>query len=264
MNPNERAETFREMSALGNLKVVVAYLRNGIDVNCKNHMNGWTALHWACSRGHGRVVETLIRAGADVYVENAKGQRPIEVCKDNYTRELFRIHMKDEEVDAVMQTSDHHEGPRFVPNYIANPNLSMAWESPPDTVVADGEDIYLRGLQKEPIKSNSLVRVISPPADRSVGREFLVYRDTCDEAHLLGSVFVEDVTTQKVGELVSQIRQELDDVPMSFGISRHNGQQAVPVSKKQEEFSLERVFRGASDAVVIKQKDSSSIHRVLN
>ncbi|KAJ1647522.1 hypothetical protein LPJ64_001118 [Coemansia asiatica] len=253
------------MSALGNLKVVVSYLRSGIDVNSKNRMNGWTALHWACVRGHNRVVETLIRAGADVYVTNSKGRWPIDVCKDNQTRELFRYHMKDEEVDAAIQNSETHaaDSTVFVPNYMANPDLSAAWESPTNTTIADDEANYARSIERERSYQSPLIQATGPTADSCLGREFFVYKDVCDESHLLGSVFVDDIRSQKISELISQIRQELDDVPMSFSILRYNGQQAVPVGKKQEEFSLERVFRGENDAVVVKPKENS-IHRFLN
>ncbi|KAJ1822877.1 hypothetical protein LPJ56_000506 [Coemansia sp. RSA 2599] len=259
------------MAALGNLKVVISYLRSGVDINSRNRMNGWTALHWACTRGHQRVVETLIRAGADVYITNSKGEWPIDVCKDNHIRELFRYHMKNEEIDAALQEEPENltGGAGFVPNYIANPDLSSAWESPTETVMADDEANYTRAMHRDRGYQSSLIQVQQDPPtsfrrySEGAGREFLVYKDTCDEAHLLGSVFVDDVRGRKVCDLVSQIREELDEVPTSFGIMRYNGQQTVPVGKKQEEFSLERVFRGTADAVVIKQKESS-IHRFLN
>ncbi|KAJ2332524.1 hypothetical protein GGH92_008897, partial [Coemansia sp. RSA 2673] len=81
-------------------------------------------------------------------------------------------------------------------------------------------------------------------------RELLVYREKVDETSLLGSVFASN-DGQTVAELGSVIRDELDGVPGSFVIARYNGKQTVPLSAKQESFTVGRVFRGAEDAVVV-------------
>ncbi|KAJ2785315.1 hypothetical protein GGI15_001966 [Coemansia interrupta] len=266
------------MAALGNLKVVVSFLRSGIDVNGQNKMNGWTALHWACTRGYGQIVETLIRAGADPSIRSKKGERPIDVCKESSVIELFRLCMTDEDVDAALKygTSAQRQNGGFVPNYIANPDLSKAWDSPDNVAIPEKADSsFMRQQQIEASTATarqpdiipsdptsslpaaaaaSYTPSLAPDANNAptIEREFLVYAEEFNEGCLLGSVFVDDIRSQTVGDLAKQIHQELDKVPTNFSILRHNGQLAVPISTKQELLGIGRVFRGANDAVIVK------------
>ncbi|KAJ1926033.1 hypothetical protein EC988_010332, partial [Linderina pennispora] len=77
------------MAALGNLKAVTAYIRSGIHIDSQNKMNGWTALHWACKRGHARIANVLLRAGADPTLKNTQGQTPLDLSKSDEIRALF-------------------------------------------------------------------------------------------------------------------------------------------------------------------------------
>ena len=43
-------ENLREAACNGDIEALESILTNGIDVNSKNKMNGWTALHWAARR----------------------------------------------------------------------------------------------------------------------------------------------------------------------------------------------------------------------
>ncbi|KAJ1835024.1 hypothetical protein LPJ73_007751 [Coemansia sp. RSA 2703] len=273
---DEREEVFREMAALGNLKVVVSFLRSGININAQNKMNGWTALHWACTRGYTQIVETLIRAGADPSIKNKKGERPIDVCKENSVRELFRLCMTNEDVDNVIKAEESAppQSSSFVPNYIANPDLSKAWDTPENVVIPEKADSSLMRQQqieasttaRQPNISSSKTDTTLPavsaasqsssqPSDTNattVEREFMVYAEEFGDGCLLGSVFVDDTRSQTVGDLVKQIRQELDSVPADFSIIRYNGQLAVPISTKQQALGIDRVFRGVNDAVIVK------------
>ncbi|KAJ2738200.1 hypothetical protein GGI20_006309 [Coemansia sp. BCRC 34301] len=100
----------------------------------------------------------------------------------------------------------------------------------------------------------TLCAVAAPVPDE---RELLVYRNQVDEANLLGSVFV-SAGGQTVAGLGVVIREELDGVPDSFAFARYNGKLTVPVSAKQETFNVGRIFRGADDAVVLKQQPPQS------
>jgi ankyrin repeat protein len=59
--------------------VVVALLRRGADPDVRDE-EGNTVLHWATSRGHGWVVDLLVRYGADLYAKNKRGRTPLDVA----------------------------------------------------------------------------------------------------------------------------------------------------------------------------------------
>ncbi|KAI9477581.1 hypothetical protein LPJ78_000034 [Coemansia sp. RSA 989] len=243
---DEREDNFREMAALGNLRAVAAYIRGGININSQNKMNGWTALHWACVRGNIEVVGALIRAGAQTDIKNNKGQTPLDVCKSNETRAIFPGYEPDNELDSPSDSANTS----FVPNYIVNPDLSKAWGMPEDVMVGNqGDSAYIRQLQQEASGNvrHDLAKLQDDPATSE--RELLVYVSQLGDNNLRGSVFVGSNAT--ISQLSGQIRSELDNVPEDFAISRYNGKQIVPISAKQEQFSVGQVFRGDEDAVVL-------------
>ena len=58
----EDAEALREACAIGDVDSVASILRRGVvDVNGRHAINGWTALHWASKRGHGTIVDLLLK-----------------------------------------------------------------------------------------------------------------------------------------------------------------------------------------------------------
>ncbi|KAJ2804950.1 hypothetical protein H4R20_002292 [Coemansia guatemalensis] len=272
MSTDERAENLREMAALGNLKAVRAYIRSGVDMNSQNKMNQWTALHWACVRGNKDVAEFLICVGADISLKNNKGQTPLDVCKSDGIRALFPGYSAVGPVDTPVSGDDAKRPPHgapelpFVPNYIANPDLAKAWDMPEDALLgSQGESGYMRQLQHEasvssgvptgqqPTQAQAAQQAMSTVTASAEEREILVYNGHCEDQNLLGSVFV-NPQDQTIAGLGAQILDELDGLPKSFSISRYNGKQIVPVSTKQEAFSVDRVFRGDNDAVVIVAK----------
>ena len=44
----------------------------GASVNARDHINGNTALHWACTAGNHVVIKHLLDAGSDITAHNAK------------------------------------------------------------------------------------------------------------------------------------------------------------------------------------------------
>ncbi|XP_072028827.1 ankyrin repeat domain-containing protein 40-like [Amphiura filiformis] len=67
-------ERFREAASIGDQETLGRLLQEGVDINSQNHMNGWTALHWASKRGHAPLVQFLLAKGADKSVTTDKGE----------------------------------------------------------------------------------------------------------------------------------------------------------------------------------------------
>ncbi|KAJ2680158.1 hypothetical protein GGH99_005454 [Coemansia sp. RSA 1285] len=278
---DEREESLREMVSLGNIKAISAYIRGGVNINSQNKMNGWTALHWACARGNLAAAELLVRFGADTTLTNDKGQTPLDICRDDNIRTLLSTHGQgkgDNSGSGSVTVSDKEpkesSKPLFVPNYMANPDLSKAWGIPDDAMpAAQGESGYIQQLQYEASmskssssynqkgSSNAAASNPSPVAghaDRPQEQEILVYDKKYDEANLLGSVFI-DPCKQTIGELKLQLAEEIDGVPAygEFTLARYNGKQTIPIGAKQETFSVEKVFRGPDEAVVVLCKNEA-------
>lgn len=68
------ADTFHEYAAEGDLAALKAYLRANLDFDLdRRDSSGYTALHLASDRGHLQVVEVLLRANADVTLQDPDG-----------------------------------------------------------------------------------------------------------------------------------------------------------------------------------------------
>ncbi len=70
----------------GNTKIVEALIKNGADLNKANE-HGETPLFTACSKGHTKIVEALIKAGADLIKANEHGETPLfAACLNGHTK----------------------------------------------------------------------------------------------------------------------------------------------------------------------------------
>ncbi|KAJ3617548.1 hypothetical protein MTP99_007261 [Tenebrio molitor] len=92
-------EKLREAACVGDIEAVLALLSQNIDINSKNNVNGWTALHWAAKRGNVEVADVLVNHGANTKVENSKGEEPA-------------------------QPSNEEQAVKFTPNYLRNPPVN--------------------------------------------------------------------------------------------------------------------------------------------
>ena len=62
----DNSEALREAASYGDLEAIRALIDSGrAEVNNRNKVNGWTALHWAAKRNHLNAVEELLAKGAD-------------------------------------------------------------------------------------------------------------------------------------------------------------------------------------------------------
>lgn len=116
MDANVLEENLREASCNGDLLEVKKLVSQGVSVNSKNPINGWTALHWAAKRGHLTLVQYLLSAGADKDSANAKGEKPLALTNNPEILQLL---------DA--DSDEHHmcsgEPLPITPNYLQHPTF---------------------------------------------------------------------------------------------------------------------------------------------
>ncbi|KAF5287501.1 hypothetical protein FQA39_LY04129 [Lamprigera yunnana] len=112
-------EKLREAACMGDAEVVQTLISQNIDINSRNSLNGWTALHWACKRGNEEVARLLIDNGADITVENFKGETAATVCTST---SIYSLLEGDKPQNNFTPSSD--DNVKFVPNYIKNPPLN--------------------------------------------------------------------------------------------------------------------------------------------
>ncbi|KAI9298046.1 ankyrin [Neoconidiobolus thromboides FSU 785] len=124
MSKGEQEEQLREYSALGNIKAVKALLSLGVNPNAANVVNGWTAFHWACKRGHVNIVELLLLHGVDIELKNNQSQTGYQLTKSQQILEILGKSKIEINVQADRQS--------FIPNYLANPDYDKVWNLPQD------------------------------------------------------------------------------------------------------------------------------------
>ncbi|XP_017277989.1 oxysterol-binding protein-related protein 1 isoform X1 [Kryptolebias marmoratus] len=84
----------------GNCPLIQKLLQSRIDrssslnINCRSRSksaSGWTALHLACSSGHRDVVEELLKAGADVNLQDELGDTPLHKAAYTGRKEIVLL-----------------------------------------------------------------------------------------------------------------------------------------------------------------------------
>jgi len=120
----EDAEALREACAIGDVDSVASILRRGaVDVNGRHALNGWTALHWASKRGHGTIVDLLLKHNADPSVVNFKEELPAAVSASKDIARRLGAPTPVEKDEAANAANDEKT---FVPNYIKHPPFPYA------------------------------------------------------------------------------------------------------------------------------------------
>jgi uncharacterized protein len=86
------------------LAMARALLEAGVDVHQRDPRTGRTALHVAAERGHGRVIEYLLRRGASATIEADGGESPLDLA-DEATRAFM------EQLIAGLSSSEQRDRP---------------------------------------------------------------------------------------------------------------------------------------------------------
>lgn len=112
-------EKLREAACLGDIESVQGLISQHVNINAQNRINGWSALHWACKRGHEDVVRVLLNNGADINLETNNAEKPASLCTHSNIAQLLG--------EPVAQPTSPHNNHleagdelKFVPNYIKN------------------------------------------------------------------------------------------------------------------------------------------------
>jgi uncharacterized protein len=64
----------------GSVPCVLMLVSRGVNVNESSSIDGWTALHFAASRGYINVAQVLLIAGADINSKSSKGNTPLDIA----------------------------------------------------------------------------------------------------------------------------------------------------------------------------------------
>lgn len=118
---------------MGDVEAVQLLLSQNVDINSKNQVNGWTALHWACKRNNEQVVKLLMNHGADFTIVNDDGRKAPEYLSHssgNLSKMAYLF-------GGTTTTAEHNEGgggesehvnltsaAKFTPNYLRNPPIN--------------------------------------------------------------------------------------------------------------------------------------------
>jgi ankyrin repeat protein len=79
----------------GNLQQVKEYWRQNASVNAPG-TDGWTALHWACRKGHGNVVQWLVQSGcADVDAPGRDGETALHCACQQGHKDIVKYLVDD-------------------------------------------------------------------------------------------------------------------------------------------------------------------------
>lgn len=130
MLPSVLEEKLREAACYGDLDSLTALLKEGVNVNSAHAINGWTALHWACKRGHVQCKNALISWGADVDVLNKAGEAALSLEPNHNASESSSCGKEPEITTSVSisskpyQHSNDIDNKEFVPNYPKYPEFN--------------------------------------------------------------------------------------------------------------------------------------------
>merc|ERR1719210_1925490 len=121
-------EQLRESACYGDVDAMTSLLQSGVNVNSANSMNGWTALHWACKRGHVKCKNLLISWGASTETLNKKGESPLSLEPKRNSFSRSDSYCLETNVDNAVSNDKNSLG--FIPNYLQYPEFNHKIETP--------------------------------------------------------------------------------------------------------------------------------------
>ena len=68
-------------------------------------INGWTALHWAAKRNNMRIVDALLKSGADANLYTSKGEQAYQLSTNEHIAKVLMT--KDAMAKARKQRQQH-------------------------------------------------------------------------------------------------------------------------------------------------------------
>ncbi|KAK6642947.1 hypothetical protein RUM43_004449 [Polyplax serrata] len=116
-------EKLREAACFGDLETVQRLIHEGVNVNSRNEVNGWTALHWAAHRNYKNVVSLLLKCGADKGSLTNEGESPYLLSSNREIQILL---------EGVPHTAEQKKLP-ITPSYLTNPPLFVSHSTIPNT-----------------------------------------------------------------------------------------------------------------------------------
>ncbi|ESN92495.1 hypothetical protein HELRODRAFT_115846 [Helobdella robusta] len=126
----ENEEKLREAAASGDLDAIKSLVRKGVDINSQNIINHWTALHWACKRGHKSIVAYLLKEGANPSITTLNRETCWQLCSDPNFSVPFTG--KPEFCNISSDNNNNSFEQSFVPHYLAHPIFPYAKQNSTD------------------------------------------------------------------------------------------------------------------------------------
>ncbi|XP_012060943.1 PREDICTED: ankyrin repeat domain-containing protein 40-like [Atta cephalotes] len=101
-------ERLRERVCLGDTEAVQDLLTLGVDVNAREPVSGWTALHWACKEGYLDIAVLLLKNGADKNIRSEIGETPASVCSN---QQILYLLSTNDDIERIMYDTSLRSAP---------------------------------------------------------------------------------------------------------------------------------------------------------
>ena len=75
----------------GRFRSVAHWLEQGADVNGRELRHGYTALHWAAWKGYSKIMDLLLKNGADPRITNHRGETVLDAAKLSEQQDAYKL-----------------------------------------------------------------------------------------------------------------------------------------------------------------------------